>query len=466
MRSSSATEHDLKDQIRGQALIDGRNKWGLFGAFALAVICAPSFAFAEGGGGLSETSFQTIVTLLGVVGVAFAVTHLLAEWLSRRFGVVTGVEYIVLGAISGPIGILSAETLMQVSPALVLGEGSIGLLAGILLNFRSRDSVTGRSIGLGAFVTFGTMLVVGIPSFLVLAYFFPPAEAVEFLPHVLCTTAVACVAGQGTLRSLIQFLEARGEGSQIIVRVARVCSSLAVVVFGVIFCLSKPASDLIPGMELSASLSFGVWFGVHLVLGAVLGLVFTLFLMRDFEDEKILTVVIGMVIFTSGVAYYLELSPIFVNFVLGVALANMCRQSGHVLKMLLSVEKPLYIVLFFFAGASLSLDVPIWAWTLAIPYLILRFGGRAAGGFLAVRVWRGIRPLPAMGSALLAPGALSAAMLINFQTVFADAPYVEEWYAGLLVAIVVSEPLAYRFSRRWLIDATDVAIGREPGGAP
>ena len=168
----------------------------------MCVVAGPMPAFAAEGGGVSESSFQTILIVLLIIAGAFAVTHVLAEWLSRRFGIVTGVEYIVVGAIIGPgLGLLTAERMTQVSPLLVLGEGSIGLLAGILLDFRSRDSITGRSIGLGAFVTLGTMLTVAVPPILLLAYFLPSVDTFTYVPHILCTTAVACVASQAGVPS-------------------------------------------------------------------------------------------------------------------------------------------------------------------------------------------------------------------------------------------------------------------------
>lgn len=435
-------------------------------AVAALTLFIPSAGFAAEGG-LSEESFQAILFLLGLVSLAFVVTHVVTEWVARRFGVVTGVEYVVLGAAVGPIaGLLRPEMLHQVAPAMVLAQGSLGLLAGILLNFRNRAETSARSFGVGLVVTLGTMLAVAAPPLAAIGYFFGKASVYHYMPHVLCAAAVASVASAAPLSSLIAFLDARGEGSDVVVRVARACSSFAVVLFGIIFCLFKPASELLIGLEAGAWQSFAFWFGVHIAIGGTLGLIFTLFLIRDFEDEKILTVVIGMVIFTSGVAYYLKLSPIFVCFVLGLVLANICRQAGHVVRMLLSVERPLYIVLFFFFGASISFDVS-WATVagIAVVYLVLRGIGRSAGGVAATRLSPSTRQLPQVGAALLAPGALSAAMLLNFLQVFQAEAHVPELYAALLLGVVVSEPIAYRFSRRWLIDATDVAIGRESAGS-
>lgn len=443
----------------------------ILGFLALAaLVLAPATTFASGGG-MSDESFQAILILIGVTTVAFVATHFIAEWLEERYGIVTGAEYIVIGAILSPafaelagfdFQLLTAERLGQLSPALVLGEGSLGLLAGVILNFRARDGVSGRAFGIGLIITLCTLAVVALVPFLIAVQLIGLDEAVQFVPHLLCFGTVACVASGGTLRSLISFLDARGDAAQLVTRVARSCSSFALIAFGVIFCLSKPASDLIPTLSLGVGLDIAFWFGVHIGLGLLLGLAFALFLLQDLEDEQILTIVIGMVIFTSGVAYFLKLSPIVVCFVLGVAFANLSpRHSGQVQRMLLSVERPLYIIIYIFVGATISLSVPWWAWLAALPYLALRAAGRTIGGVLARGFAPSLRQVPPIGSALIAPGALSAAMLLSFHEVYLGQPLVDEAYAALLLALVVGEPLAHRYSRLWLIDATDVSLGRE-----
>lgn len=424
-------------------------------------------AWADGGG-LSEESFQAILVLLGVAAVAFVATHFIADWLQRRYGIATGAEYIVLGAILSPsfadwsgvgLQILTAERLTQISPALVLGEGSLGLLAGVILSFRDRDGVTTRAFRIGLLLTLATLALVTLVPFSVAAYVLGMAEAVNYLPHLLCFGAIASVASTGPVRALIAFLDARGEGAEIITRVARSCSSFAVLAFGVIFCLFKPASDLLPGTTYGPVVDMFFWLGVHLTLGLILGIGFALFLRQVEEDDQILTIVIGMVIFTSGTGYFLKLSPIVVCFVLGVVLANVSpREASHVRRMLLSIEHPLYIIIYIFVGASMNLGVAWWAWLAALPYLALRAAGRGLGGVVARMTVPGLRQLPPMGPALLAPGALSAAMLLNFQDVFAGQPLIAETCAALLLAILISEPLSHRYSRLWIIDATDVSL--------
>lgn len=434
----------------------------------IAVILAtwPSLAFASGGD-VNEDTLRPVLILLGVVMLAYVVAHVASDWLQKRFGFVTGVEYMVVGAILGPgVGLLSADMTSKFVPAIVLGTGSLGLLTGLQLNLRSMLAYRINAFMPALLVSLSTLLFVALLPMGALVYVRGNSAFAEFLPHILAVAGVGLVADQSMIRSLVAYLHARGDGIHYLLRVARVCSAFAVLVFGILFCLNKPVLDYIH-LDVNIWGAGALWFGAHLVMGGALGLIFAAFLLRDYEDDKLLAVTMGMIVFTSGLAYYLQLSPVFVNFVLGLVLSNINRQSERVEQMLLSVERPLYIVLFFFAGAYLSFDIPWWAFGGFIVLLGLRLVGRTVGGLLMGRMTPSNRDYPSMGAALLAPGGLSVAMALDYYEVHDASSWGTPVYVTIVLAIISSEVLSYRATRRWLIDATDVATeySNKPGEA-
>lgn len=443
------------------------NPHGWAGLVATFAFLLPSTAFAAGAGDIE--TLETILVLLTVVSLAFIVTHVLTEWVSKKFGVVTGVEYIVVGALLGPVfGVLDGSTLAKIAPALILGTGSLGFLAGLRLNLTRTSPSNGtpttagplHKLLIGLIISLITLAFVAGPPAALLGYLTSWETMLTYAPLIFCVAAVAMVADLAPLRSMIDFLQAEGQAAELILSIARVCSSFAVVLFGLIFCTFHETPSGLVDVTLTPFQTAAFWLGVHLFVGTILGFIFTLFLLRDFEDDKILTVVIGMVFFTSGIAYYLKLSPIFVNFVLGVVLGSACKQSEHVRQMLLSIERPLYITLFFFGGASLVFDVEWWAYFVFLGFIAIRWLGRNAGGIVAARLFGRFNRMPQPGPALWAPGGLSIAMLLNFSDVYHEIPFIDEAFMGILMAILASEVLAYRYSRRWLIDAADVALPR------
>lgn len=435
-------------------------------AFLVPWLLVPSLAFAAGGGGgggLDPGQYRVLI-LLAIIGVAYLITHLVLERIAERYGFVTGVEYIVLGAILGPVlGLLDTETVSALTPAIVLGTGSLGLYAGLHVDFDAFDELRMRALQSAVFIAMFTLItLVGVAT-LVLYYFASPQVVAETMPLLLCMGTVAMVADTGPLRAMAAFLGAEGLATDFGVQVAQYCSSIGIVAFGLIFCFYNTTD--VP-FAIDPRLVWLIWFGIHLLLGSVLGLVFATFLRRDFSDDKIITVVIGMVIFTSGFAYYLQLSPIFVNFILGVVLINIGRHADHVQSRLMSIKRPLYIVLFFFAGAALTLQAPLWGYALVLAYIGLRRVGRLMGSVAAVRALS-LRSYGAgLSRALLAPGALSVAMLLNFDHVFSYLDHVDVLYNGLLTAIVLTEIFSYPMTRGWLIDVADVAPPEQRQASP
>lgn len=434
----------------------------LFGVLVLPLVQGTLLASGGGehGGAGNEASamFQDILVLLAVISVAYLMTHLFLERIQRRYGLVSGVEYIILGVLIGPVlGLLDASTLSKFTPALVLGTGSLGLMAGLNMNFRRFEAMDFEAMRVALWISMVTLIVMVILPLLVLYAMTDIETTLKWGRVFLCVGAIAMVADASPVQSLRHFMGAQGAAADAAIRVAKFCSVMAVFSFGLIFCMFDHETVFLPeGFRMLE------WFIVHLLLGVALGLVFAQFLRRDLDEDKSLAVIIGVVIFTSGIAYYLRLSPVFVNVILGIVLANVSKQHEQVAMKLRNVKRPLYIVLFFFAGATLSLSTPIWAYFLAIPYLLMRTIARTSGGIIAMRTTPdqlGTFRIPALGRVVLAPGALSVALLLDFDSVYGTFNTSSILYGGALVAILMSEMISYTRTRSWLLDHTDVAPG-------
>lgn len=458
----------------------------LFGSAVLLLWGAPLWA-AGGGGGHGDghgaadaatSNLEVILLLVAIVGFAYLITHLLLERLAEQYGVVSGVEYVVLGAVVFQLIVVSIfppgpgdtpmavvhEILARLRPIEVLGTGLLGLMVGLHFDREAIPEDPGRYAGPAFLISAGTFGAVVLLPALVLGYVYSFEFVEGMMPALMCAGAIAMVASDAPIRSLISFLGATGKATTVAIRTARACSAIAIMVFGAIYCFDH-VSPILPG----GKWEWLEWLAIYLVVGVALGTIFGVYLRRDFSDDKILTVVIGMAVFSSGIADALNLSPIFLNFILGVVLINTSYHGDHVREMLGRIEHPLYIVLFIFAGANVDLNVPLWSYALALPYLVLRLGGRWLGGLIGPAHTDAPSKIPPLGRILLAPGALSVAMALDFLMIYKDrdltgvGPFfgtahdVDIVYTGLITAIIISEVLAYLTSRAWLIDAADVS---------
>src|SRR5690606_13205256 len=133
------------------------------------------------------------------------------------------------------------------------------------------------------------------------------------------------------------------------------------------------------------------------------------------NDDRLFVALLGIVVFASGMASYLNLSPIFINFVVGVLLAQRRHTGRMALEKLQSIEKPAYVVLFIFAGMAWSSPSGL-GWLLVPIYLALRVGGKALGGWLTYHnSARPDRYVRGVGLALVAQGGLAMAMAFNYR---------------------------------------------------
>src|SRR5690606_37562973 len=72
-----------------------------------------------------------LVLILVVVG-AYVAAHLASEWLARRYLIVSGAEYLLLGILLGPqvSGMITPTTVGDFAPFMTLAFGWIGALVG------------------------------------------------------------------------------------------------------------------------------------------------------------------------------------------------------------------------------------------------------------------------------------------------------------------------------------------------
>jgi Kef-type K+ transport system membrane component KefB len=430
-------------------VVSPRVRWGLAAATLAATLLTPTLARAAGGGVSAETFRQVLFGFL-IVAIAYGVSHLLFERLARRFGLVSGVEYLLVGALIGPaLGLVDTNLSESLRPVLVLGTGALGMLAGAELRVRDggfqwRDAVSALIISIT------TILVVGVAPAVGLLAIGRHDLLVDWATPLLIVSAIAMVADDAPVRAFVTYLDAKGPAIDRAMKVARLASALAILGVGIVFAM---ADGLHPGIvrDLPSILRE---FGLEVGMGTVLGLLFTLFLRQKLAHEQRLTVLVGMVIFASGFAYYAHASAIFVNFLAALIVANASSQGDEIRAMLADIRRPFYIALFFFAGFELPLDVPWWSWSLAIPFLFARLFGRWLGGSLVRNVDR-VAPNNC-GSALAGTGGLAIAMLLNVQLFYGGLPTVQATTAALLLALALSEVASYSLVRRWMLDAADV----------
>lgn len=399
-----------------------------------------------------------ILELLAILVLGYLSAHFVIERLHTRFFFISGIEYVLLGVLVGPYvtNVMTPEVVGQLSPIMSLSIGSLGLLYGLQFRFRDVAHQPAEAIRLGfieVLVTF--VLVAGVFAgvFWMLPGFPKAPEAVWPAALVLGTTAA--VSAPSALKAVRLRYDATGPLPDLLQFVVRFDQALGILLFGFIFCLFHVGET--QGIR---DLTTTEWVAVNLGFGVILGLLFFLFLGREEGKSKLLVALIGIVVFASGAAYYLNLSPLFINLVLGVILANTSRIREQLVEILRSIEKPVVVVVLVFAGAAWDLTAFAETWYLfaglAVGYLVLRAAGKQAGGTLTYATAETPERLSnRIGAGLIAQGGVAVAMVVNYAQVYQNA-YTNIIVTCVLVSVIISEFASARLTRDMLVDAGQI----------
>jgi hypothetical protein len=397
----------------------------------------------------SGDDLGTVVLLVVVIGVAYVLAHNVVERLQRRFLVVTGVEYLLLGFLLGPAfpAIHALDDVTGLLPIIALAAGWVGLLRGTDFDFTSLqklDPATWRVVFLHHLLP---AVTVGFGSY----YFFTETGWVIVSPRdaMLSSAALACFAATDSSEPfdlLARRYEISGRLAPLLRNGTRLGDIGVILAFGLIFCIfhenAPEAQDYSPSL----------WAWVTVLLGAALGFLFSLFLVGDESDNSRFLALVGIIAFASGGAYFLELSPLAVNLSMGFVLVNFARGGQLLHTTLESTERPMALVLLVFAGA-------LWERTELVPTLL------GLGGFLVVRTgakwlasaiagW-GTSLRKDLFRGLLAHGDVTLAMAVSFRLVY-DGEAAKIAYSVVLGSVILNGLMAPRLLRGLLVDEGEI----------
>jgi len=347
----------------------------------------------------------------------------------------TGTEFILIGVALGDelIGLLDEPTIRALTPLFSLGLGAIGLIFGLGLDLRNIRRFPTRYFRLTVIQSVLTMAVVFVPFWFALSRLFDASNSAALLAALVLAASAGCTA-QTSLAMIHHEFDLRDAR---LMGLLRYVSSLDAVVglfaLGLAFCLVHEAPVLglavLPGLQ---------WYLLSLFLGAAMGfLLHGLTRLRCSEDELVVFV-IGTVLLSSGIALYFKLSPLFINAIMGMLIANLPGSKDRIFGLSVRLERPFYIVFLILAGAIWR-PGSAWALPLAALYLLLRLAGKLVGGFAAARASGAGEELPdGLGLGLIAQGGMAVAMVMNYYPLGSGA-MTDVVVTIVLVGVILNE---------------------------
>lgn len=348
----------------------------------------------------------------------------------------SGFLYILLGLYLGKHGInvISIGVLRGFSPIIGLGLGWIGFLFGFQLEYRYLKRFPKKYMGLSFLQFLFVSFLVFSVMYYMLRAIFPDSPA-----HLLNGIAVAfalmvSVHSPTNLNVLSPMFPKRGSYFYL----ARFLVSVGGF-WGIVGLVLLSSFWHFPFFESRIILNGFILLLVSTIIPSLLGHLFHLLTAKRTTEQDLLVYLLGLVFFLSGAAFYFNLLPLYVCMVMGITFSNLTRKHEKIYPLLLSTEKPLYLVLLILVGALWEFN-----FTFEIGILVLlMLGLRICGFVLPLPVFEKILRFPirlplSFGFCFLSSGGVGIAVAISLKMAY-PVPLTDVFLSVALITFILSE---------------------------
>lgn len=353
-----------------------------------------------------------------------------------HFFFLSGFLYILLGLYLGKHGInvISPGVLRGFSPIIGLGLGWVGFLFGFQLEYRYLKRFPKKYMGL----SFLQFLFVSFLVFSVMYYMLraisPDSPAYLLNGIAVAFALMVSVHSPTNLNVLSPMFPKRGSYFYL----ARFLVSVGGF-WGIVGLVLLSSFWHYPFFESRIILNGFILFLVSTIIPSLLGYLFHLLTAKRITEQDLLVYLLGLVFFLSGAAFYFNLLPLYVCMVMGIIFSNLTRKHEKIYPLLLSTEKPLYLVFLILVGALWEFN-----FTFEIGILVLlMLGLRICGFVLPLPVFEKMLRFPirlplSFGFCFLSAGGVGIAVAISLKMAY-PIPLTDVFLSVALIAIILSE---------------------------
>jgi hypothetical protein len=389
--------------------------------------------------------------LILAVAVAYLAAHVAFDWLARRFLIISGAEYLLLGILIGPqiANVLSVEVMASFSPLVTLSLGWVGAIVGTQFHVPSLVRVRALSYR----VAFGeaalTFLFVALVLFAAMQWWLGMGEVDAIAPAV-ALGAIAAVSAPAGIGIVARHLGRRSALLRQLEITTAIDALVAIVTIGILLAIRHPGD-----MAVSRPITPTEWVVISLAIGVIGGALFQLFLGSERDEDRLFISLAGAIVLTSGAAAFLHLSPIFTAMVMSATLVNLSGNREEIARTLHASEGPFYFVLLIFAGASWEPSLLAWVVPVLL-FLVARAVAKAGGARLAARMTGTLPALgPHWGRALLGQGPLALALGLEYLRM-PNAPVPNVVFTAAIAAVLLLD-----VSSAWMVRSVVAPIAAD-----
>ncbi len=353
--------------------------------------------------------------LMALLGVGFLIAAVGAAILRRGSFTHGGLLFFILGVSLGPTGLatLDGEMLASLEPLLAIIVGWVGLQCGLALTVRKDGELIEGAVRTGMVYSFICVAVLGTICWITLEKLFPGALAGErTLLATAALTGTALAASPRVVRLVGEQVHAAGMVTQSGESLARVIRVTAIVVLAVAMAFHDRAAPT--GLN---ELAPTEWLLGEVLLGLALGLLADTFIGSEVTENRLVTTLAATSLFTTGLAWQLGLTPLTLNLVAGLTLANFGQRQAAAHGPFMRLEMPLFNFLLVLVGAIWQMPKSMLIPILGLALIALRIGVISLAGTVAGRAIDPTSPgLRRLGFVTIGQGGPALAIALTYTT--------------------------------------------------
>ncbi|MFC2160899.1 hypothetical protein ACFLRW_04160 [Acidobacteriota bacterium] len=358
----------------------------------------------------------------------------------------SGLIYIFVGFFLGNkvLNILSVQVLQGLTPLIGLGLGWIGFLFGFQLEFKYLRRFPGKYLGLSYLQFLFTFASVFFGLFFLLKVFYRSETPFLLYGMALALGLLITLNSPTLINASLAFTPTRGQYYYLARFLVSVSGFWGIVGLALLFSFWN-----FPFYEQKAFVSGGIRLLVSTVFPVFVGFLFHVLTKRKNREQDLLVYLLGLVFFVSGAAFYFNLPPLYLGMVLGITFSNLTKIQEKIYPLLLSTEKPLFVIFLLLIGALWEFNVDYKI----VLLVVLTFVLRVIGYTLSLPVIGGLLhfPLklsPSFGLSFLSSGGIGVAFAVSLKLTY-PLPLTDIFLSVALLSIIVGEilsPLGLEYS--------------------
>jgi len=343
--------------------------------------------------------------------------------------------FVLIGILFSQSGlnVFTDTVLTQIFPLIGFSLGWLGFLMTIDFDIHLIRKVDSRDVVYSLIFSAGAFLFVGVGFLFAFRTFFR-----QFSPSMAWLLASLSVTTSPILLRLL--IKKRRKRSLIIERLSLITvlgGILGIFVYGIVVSF----------------LTENLWWRnllFSLIVGIGSGFFINLMVVGARKHNEMLLFVYGIIFLSSGLAGLLDISPLFVNAIAGMVVANSSVKRSRVAAILYEAEQLIIVLIYVIFGALWTphfegLSGLLWmALVMGILYAVLRYSGKLLGALVIKKLYK--ENVMLFANNLVCQISVLLSLLIDFRLVAGtNREFVNLLFLGMFFTVVLSMVVASYF---------------------